>query len=81
MSASELDVSAMSFEDALRELEEIVRGLEEGETSLEASVEAYARGVALKEQCEAKLAEAKMRVEKITIAKDGTASSEPAEID
>jgi exodeoxyribonuclease VII small subunit len=56
------DVSALSFEDALAELEQIVRGLESGQQKLEDAIKAYERGAALRQHCEAKLAEAEARV-------------------
>ena len=67
------EIAAMSFEDALAELEAIVRGLEEGKGNLEDSIGAYERGAALKSHCERKLNEAKAKVEKISIGPDGAA--------
>ena len=67
------EIAAMSFEDALAELEAIVRGLEEGKGNLEDSIGAYERGAALKGHCERKLNEAKAKVEKISIGPDGAA--------
>jgi exodeoxyribonuclease VII small subunit len=63
-----------SFEQALKELEDIVRQLESGELSLDASISLYERGQALKAQCEAKLAEAKARIEQISQSGDGVAT-------
>ena len=60
------DVAAMGFEEAMKELEEIVRDLESGQVKLDDAVKAYARGAALKKHCESKLADARMKVEKIT---------------
>ncbi len=60
------DVAALSFEQAMKELEDIVRRLESGQVKLDEAVAAYERGAALKAHCEGKLAEAKMKVEKIT---------------
>ena len=67
------EISVMSFEDALAELEGIVRDLEEGKGNLEDSIGAYERGAALKRHCERKLNEAKAKVEKISIGPDGAA--------
>lgn len=64
-------IEKMSFEDALSELEKIVRGLEGGGADLEKSIDAYQRGVALKKHCETKLKDAQMKIEKITITEDG----------
>ena len=48
----------LTFETALKELEDITRSLEDGKESLEKSMELYERGVLLKEFCEGKLKEA-----------------------
>ena len=66
------DVGALSFEDALAELEQIVRGLESGQQKLEDAIGAYERGAALRRHCEAKLAEAEARVAAIVEHADGT---------
>ena len=55
----------LSFEEALKELEEIVVNLEKGDISLDDAIKAYEKGSILKEQCEKRLNEAKMKVEKI----------------
>ena len=49
------DIAAMSFEDALRALEDVVRRLESGETPLEESIDLYSRGDALRAHCQARL--------------------------
>ena len=72
------DIAALSFEDALAELERIVRQLEEGKGRLDDAIGAYTRGVALKRHCEAKLAEAEALIEKVVVAADGSVSTEPA---
>ncbi|HUN50218.1 MAG TPA: exodeoxyribonuclease VII small subunit [Candidatus Sulfotelmatobacter sp.] len=66
------DVSQMSFEEALAELEQIVRGLESGQQKLEDAITAYERGAALRRHCEAKLAEVEARVAAIVQHADGT---------
>jgi exodeoxyribonuclease VII small subunit len=71
-STAEPDLGAMPFEDALAELERIVRGLESGQQRLEEAITAYERGAALRRHCEAKLAEAEMRVQAIVARADGT---------
>jgi exodeoxyribonuclease VII small subunit len=73
------EVVRMSFEQALAELEKIVQDLERGQLDLEAAIQAYERGTALKEHCERKLKEAKLRVDRITLGPDGSARSEPME--
>ena len=76
-------LAALSFEDALAELERIVKGLEGGQQKLEEAIVAYERGTLLRRHCEAKLAQAETRVQAIVTAADGTiglraeASDEP----
>ena len=64
------DLAQMSFEDALRSLEEVVAKLERGDVPLDQSIALYERGAALRARCEAKLKEAEEKVSKITL--DGT---------
>ncbi len=74
------DVAGLSFEQALKELESIVSTLESGQAPLEESISFYERGAALKAHCEARLEQARMRVEKIVLGPDGAARrAEPAE--
>ena len=70
-------IAALSFEEAMGELEGIVRSLETGQAPLEDSIKAYERGTALKSHCEAKLREAQAKIEKIVVGKDGTIGTEP----
>ncbi len=79
MSDKHADVAAMSFEDALAELEQIVRALESGQQKLEDAITAYERGAALRQHCEAKLAEAEARVAAIVERADGTLGTRPLE--
>lgn len=65
-------VAEMSFEEALRELEQVVGQLETGNVELEKSIDIYERGAELKKRCEAKLAQAQARIEQITLAENGT---------
>lgn len=74
---SEKSVKDLSFEEALAELENIVRGLETGQAKLEDSITSYERGMALKSHCENKLKEAKEKIEKITVSKDGAVTTQP----
>ena len=71
------DIAALSFEDAMRELETIVRGLESGSADLDRAIADYQRGNALKEHCLAKLSEAKLKVEQIQMRGDGTVATTP----
>ena len=75
------DIAKMNFEDALAELEQIVRRLEGGSGKLDEAISSYERGAQLKRHCEAKLREAQARVDKIVVAADGSIKSEPANLD
>ena len=74
---SDKAIKDLSFEDALTELEGIVRKLESGDAPLEESITLYQRGAKLKAHCEGKLKDAQLKVEKIVLAPDGSASTEP----
>jgi exodeoxyribonuclease VII small subunit len=75
------DIAKLSFEDALKELEDIVRRLETGNAKLDDALGAYERGALLKQHCESKLREAQARVDKIVIATDGKPTTEPLALD
>jgi len=75
------DIAVMSFEEALVELEQIVRRLETGQVKLDEAILSYERGAQLKQHCERKLNEAQQRVDRIVIGPDGAISAEPAELD
>ena len=75
------DITTLSFEEAMRELEATVGKLETGEATLEESIKLYERGAALRAHCEARLREAEERVEKITLAASGQPTgTEPTEV-
>jgi exodeoxyribonuclease VII small subunit len=74
MSEPEEAIANLSFEAALKRLEEIVRRLETGEESLDESIRLYGEGDALKKQCEARLEAAQARIEKIQFGRDGQPS-------
>ena len=61
----------LSFEDALKRLDEIVRLLEKGEAPLDQSIELYQEGDRLKRHCEARLKDAQARIEQIAFGSDG----------
>ena len=65
------DVSALSFEQAVEELEKIVAALERGDVALDRSIEIYERGEALKKHCETLLSAAENRIEKIRLDRAG----------
>jgi exodeoxyribonuclease VII small subunit len=65
-------IAELSFEDALKRLEEIVRRLESGEESLENSIQLYQEGDCLRSQCEARLKSAQAKIDQIQLGGDGT---------
>ena len=75
------DIAAMNFEDALAELEQIVRRLEGGQVKLDEAISSYERGAQLKRHCERMLAEAQQRVDRIVIGPEGAIGVEPAKLD
>ncbi|MFT8736989.1 MAG: exodeoxyribonuclease VII small subunit [Zymomonas mobilis] len=72
--SQEKTISELSFEEALKKLEEIVRRLESGDTTLEDSIRMYSQGDALKKQCEARLKAAQTKIEQISFDQDGRAT-------
>ena len=74
MSEGAGQISDLSFEDALRALEDVVRKLEGGEVALDQSIELYERGEKLRAHCQARLDAAQARIEKIVAGTDGKAS-------
>ena len=71
------DIAALSFEDAMAELEKLVKQLEDGKAKLDDAIGAYSRGALLKRHCEAKLREAQAKIEQIMVAGDGSLSTTP----
>ena len=80
MADDQKDISKMSFEEALAELEQIVRTLESGQGKLDEAITAYERGAALKAHCEAKLKDAQAKIEKIRIGSEGTIKTESSDL-
>lgn len=74
-------IEKMSFEESLKELEEIVRRLEAGDVELEKSIEIYERGAKLKAHCESRLKSAELKIEQIVQGNDGKPRTEPASFD
>ena len=68
--SKESAIENLNFEDSLKELEEIVERLEIGQGSLDDAIAAYERGSMLKKHCQAKLDEARLKVEKIKLPQD-----------
>ncbi len=71
------DISAMTFEDALRALEDVVRRLESGDVPLDQSIDLYERGEKLRRHCQARLDAAQERIDKIVTGPDGQGNLGP----
>ena len=65
------DLNTLSFEDALKRLETIVQRLESGDATLDESITLYTEGDRLRGQCEARLKDAQVRIEKISLGANG----------
>lgn len=74
------DIANLSFEDALAELDRLVRQLEEGKGRLDDAIAAYERGAQLKIHCAAKLDEARAKVDRIVLGPDGSVGLAAADI-
>ena len=74
METTEKDISQLTFEDALKALEELVRRLESGDVPLDESIDLYERGEKLRKHCQKRLDAAQMRIEKIVTRPDGKAA-------
>jgi exodeoxyribonuclease VII small subunit len=75
------DVSGLTFEQALKELEGIVARLEQGSVPLEESIAIYERGDALRNHCDKLLKAAEAKVEKIRLGADGKPNgTEPLDV-
>ncbi len=71
------ELNNLSFEDALAQLEMIVRELESGRIKLDDAIAAYEKAVVLKQLCENKLKAAQFKIEKIEIGADGEMKTAP----
>lgn len=71
----------LSFEDALKELEEIVTTLERGDISLDEAIAAYEKGNLLKQHCQKRLEEARLKVEKIDVPANASAPTSASSFD
>ena len=69
------EIGSLSFEEALKDLENVVRRLESGDAPLDESIDLYARGDALRAHCQARLDAAQARIEAIVADRDGTPQS------
>jgi exodeoxyribonuclease VII small subunit len=77
LAALPADIAKFSFEEALAELEKLVKQLEDGKAKLDDAIGAYERGALLKRHCESKLREAQAKIEQITVGNDGKVSTSP----
>jgi exodeoxyribonuclease VII small subunit len=66
MAQAAIDLKDLSFEDALKELETLVKRLEAGDSTLDQAIEDYTRGTQLRSYCQQKLEDARLKVEKLT---------------
>lgn len=73
----DLNLNQLSFEEALAQLENIVRELEGGKIKLDDAVKAYEKATALKKFCEEKLKAAQLKIEKINVSPENKLSVEP----
>ena len=73
------DPAALSFEEALAELEKIVAQLERGDVPLADSIRIYKRGAALRARCESQLKDAQLEIDQIVMGPDGP-RTEPARL-
>ncbi len=71
MAENNTSIADLSFEDALRSLEDVVRRLE---VPLDESITLYERGEALRKHCQARLDAAQARIESIVAGADGKPS-------
>jgi exodeoxyribonuclease VII small subunit len=74
-------IEHMSFEQALTELEEIVKKIDSGQESLELAIDSFERAMVLKNHCQKKLQEAQLKIEKITKSNDGFVNIETITLD
>ncbi len=79
--AKSAPLETITFENALQELEGIVASLERGEVSLDDAITAFERGTQLKSHCQARLEEARMKVEKIKVPGAGAAPDSVSSFD
>ena len=81
-STNSKDITKMSYEDALKELETIVNKLENGDVPLEESISIYERGDKLRAHCNKLLSSAESKVEKIRISSNGSPEgTEPLDVE
>lgn len=67
-----IDAQSLSFDDAFAELGRVVVALEAGNQTLEETIAAYERAVALQGRCETLLSAAELRVSQLMARADGS---------
>ena len=67
---SNTELEKLTFEEAMKELEKLVDSLDKGDVSLDEAIAAYDRGSQLKDYCQKKLHDAKMKVETIQVSEN-----------
>ena len=74
-------MAEQTFDEMLQELETLVRNLESGHVGLEEAMNTYKRGMALKKECDSKLAEAKAQIDKLIIEEGKITGKEPLDVE
>lgn len=74
-------IDKLSYEDALAELETLIRKLETGSIDLADSIASYERGVALAAHCSGLLEETEKKVQRLVLGPRGEPSEVPMEIE
>ena len=74
-------IDKLSYEDALAELETLIRQLEAGSVDLAGSIKAYERGVALAAHCSGLLEDTEKKVQRLVLGPRGEASEVPMDTD
>ena len=71
------EIEDLDFEQAYKELEDIVNRMERGEQDLENSLSDFERGVVLMQHCHSKLKDAEQKVEILVKDNNGLFQTEP----
>ena len=72
-------VKDLTFEQAMQELEEIAKKLEQGDSPLNEAIDWYERGSQLKNHCEQLLKKARLRFDRVSFDGEGKATLESAD--
>ncbi|CUH94293.1 hypothetical protein P22_0359 [Propionispora sp. 2/2-37] len=73
-------MNKMSFEEAIKKLEEIVKHLERGELTLDESLTQFSEGIALSQHCLARLENAEQQIDKMLREEEGTIIEKPLQL-